>query len=172
MNGGARERPPRLDPSVLPLPSRLLATCFGAGLAPFAPGTFGTAAALLPLAPLYAAPPALWPIVLALGAILATIASVRLSRRLPAKGEGGDPGWFVLDEAAGMWVAALAASPLEARRIVIAFVLFRVFDAWKPPPLRRLERVGAGFGIVLDDLGAGVYALALGTLFHRLIPLL
>jgi phosphatidylglycerophosphatase A len=60
-----------------------------------------------------------------------------------------------------MWIAVLHWSVPSWKRLAVAFVLFRVFDACKPPPLRRLERTAGGWGIVLDDLGAGVYALAL-----------
>jgi phosphatidylglycerophosphatase A len=79
---------------------------------------------------------------------------------MPPKDEGGDPGWFVLDETAGVWLAAALVGPTWTS-IGLAFLLFRIFDIWKPPPVRTLERVGGGWGIVLDDLAAGVYALLL-----------
>lgn len=134
------------------------ATLLGSGLSPIAPGTAGSA---LALAPLFLLPDACWPWVPLAGSVAATLLCVALARKLPAKGSGGDPGWFVLDEAAGMWLAAAAIAPPSALRLLVAFVLFRVLDATKPPPLRRLEHAGSGWGIVLDDLGAGGYALAL-----------
>lgn len=80
---------------------------------------------------------------------------------MPKKDAGGDPGWFVLDETAGVWIATIPLAQPTWAGVGLAFLLFRVFDIWKPPPVRTLERVGGGWGIVLDDLVAGVYALLL-----------
>jgi phosphatidylglycerophosphatase A len=55
---------------------------------------------------------------------------------------------------------AFTGIPLHWKSLLAAFILFRVFDIWKPPPLRRLERIPGGAGIMLDDVGAGAYALA------------
>jgi phosphatidylglycerophosphatase A len=70
-----------------------------------------------------------------------------------------DPSIVVIDEAAGQMLA-LVAAPLQWKYLVVSFILFRGFDIFKPPPLRRLERFPGGWGIMLDDLGAGLYALA------------
>jgi len=94
------------------------------------------------------------------GCALATYGCVVISRGMPAKGSGGDPGWFVLDEAAGLWLAVAVLTTPSWTGIGLAFLLFRVFDITKPPPIRKLEQATGGWGIVLDDLGAGVYALA------------
>lgn len=64
---------------------------------------------------------------------------------------------IVVDETVGFWVAA-AGVPRTAGALAAAFVLFRLFDATKPPPCRRLEALPGGFGVVMDDVGAGVYA--------------
>jgi phosphatidylglycerophosphatase A len=69
-----------------------------------------------------------------------------------------DPGFVVIDEVAGQWVA-LAIAPIDAGHALLGFVLFRLFDIVKPWPVRRLERLHGGTGIMLDDLGAGVYGL-------------
>ena len=108
---------------------------------------------------LLAARPGWWPWVPAIACAAATAGCVTISRGLPPKGQGGDPGWFVLDEAAGVWLAAAALPQPTWTGLAAAFALFRVFDIFKPPPVRALERAGGGWGIVLDDLMAGVYAL-------------
>jgi len=70
-----------------------------------------------------------------------------------------DPSHVVIDEVAGQLIALLGV-PLRWQTVVLSFILFRVFDILKPPPLRRLETIEGGAGIVLDDVGAGLYALA------------
>jgi len=69
-----------------------------------------------------------------------------------------DPGHVVIDEVAGQ-ALTLIASPLRWKYLILSFILFRVFDIIKPPPVRALERLPEGTGIVVDDLGAGVYGL-------------
>lgn len=71
-----------------------------------------------------------------------------------------DPSHVVIDEVAGQLIALLGV-PLHWQSVVLSFILFRIFDILKPPPLRRLERIEGGAGIVLDDVGAGLYALAI-----------
>jgi phosphatidylglycerophosphatase A len=71
-----------------------------------------------------------------------------------------DPQFVVIDEGAGQLVA-LVAVPLAWKTFLAGFILFRIFDIWKPFPIRRLERLPEGTGIVVDDLGAGIYALAI-----------
>jgi phosphatidylglycerophosphatase A len=70
-----------------------------------------------------------------------------------------DPQFIVIDEVAGQLVALIAV-PLAWKTFLAGFILFRVFDIWKPFPIRRLERLPEGAGIVVDDLGAGLYAFA------------
>jgi phosphatidylglycerophosphatase A len=70
-----------------------------------------------------------------------------------------DPSCVVIDEVAGQMLA-FTGIPLHWKSLLLAFILFRVFDIWKPPPLKRLEQIPGGAGIMLDDIGAGVYALA------------
>lgn len=69
-----------------------------------------------------------------------------------------DPQIVVIDEVVGQWIALAGASELNWKSWLAAFLLFRAFDIWKPPPVRQLERLPGGTGIVLDDLMAGVYA--------------
>jgi phosphatidylglycerophosphatase A len=70
-----------------------------------------------------------------------------------------DPGFFVLDEVAGQMIALIAV-PLEWKNLLASFILFRAFDILKPFPVRRLESWPEGTGVMMDDVAAGVYALA------------
>jgi phosphatidylglycerophosphatase A len=71
----------------------------------------------------------------------------------------------VIDEVAGQWITLLL-SPINWRSAAIAFVLFRVFDITKPFPIRRIEALPAGWGIVFDDVAAGLYAWGVASLLH------
>jgi phosphatidylglycerophosphatase A len=117
------------------------------------PGTFGTLAGMGIAWAAMGAPP--WAL-LVLAAIVA-VGSVPLARAAEQEGGREDPGWFVLDEVAGYLVAVLWL-PLSWPVLALAFLAFRLFDIWKPWPVRRLESVQGGWGVVLDDLMAGVYA--------------
>ena len=76
-----------------------------------------------------------------------------------------DPGFVVIDEVIGQWIALLG-SPADWRHGLIALVLFRLFDITKPFPVRRLERLPGGWGIVFDDVAAGLYALGVASLLR------
>lgn len=142
---------------------RFLATFFGTGRAPKAPGTVTSlAAALLFFLPwgdrLHGLP--------LVGLILVSyFACVVVARRLfGSEVDNEDPSWFTLDEAHGMWLAAWRPTPPSWPEILIAFVLFRVFDILKPWPIRGIQSVRGGHGIVLDDTLAGALAMALGLI--------
>jgi phosphatidylglycerophosphatase A len=81
-------------------------------------------------------------------------AATRVSRASGSK----DPQWVVIDEVAGQMITLIAA-PISWKSLLLGFILFRGFDIVKPPPLRRLEQLPEGVGIVVDDVGAGLYAL-------------
>lgn len=138
-----------------------IASGFGSGFSPFAPGTAGTAAAALIVYTLsFSGLPAGWTLLgLAVGATaIGILVGVRVERVCGMK----DPGLFVLDEFAGFFVATMVfggawPGPME---LLVAFVLFRVMDIAKPQPCRWLQDLGGGAGIVLDDVAAGLYALA------------
>jgi phosphatidylglycerophosphatase A len=68
-----------------------------------------------------------------------------------------DPGLVVVDEVLGQWVTLLGVTSFKADSFVAAFLLFRLFDIWKPWPARQLERLPGGYGIVVDDIAAGIY---------------
>jgi len=132
-----------------------LATWFGCGYAPVAPGTVASAVAIgiswlfaragfgnlhflvVSFALLY---PAIW---------AAGVVAAQSGRK--------DPGLVVVDEVAGQWLTFAGALRFNWRTFVIAFLLFRFFDILKPPPIRLIERVPGGSGIVLDDMMAGAY---------------
>jgi phosphatidylglycerophosphatase A len=94
---------------------------------------------------------------IALGVPAATIAARESGRH--------DPGFVVIDEVAGQWITLLF-SPADWRHGLIALILFRLFDITKPFPIRRLERLPAGWGIVFDDVAAGLYALGVASLLR------
>jgi phosphatidylglycerophosphatase A len=80
-----------------------------------------------------------------------------------------DPGHIVVDEVAGQWITIAGAAALNWKAWLAAFVLFRLFDIWKPAPVRQLERLPGGVGVMADDVMAGVYGalvLAVGGWFN------
>jgi phosphatidylglycerophosphatase A len=143
--------PKRLTP--VAFAATALATGFGSGYSPVAPGTAGTIVGLLLFWPLRNLP-----FVYQLAATLALFAigvpaATHLARRIARK----DPGIVVVDEIIGMWISLLLL-PLTPVVVVAAFLAFRVMDILKPPPARGFEALPDGWGIVLDDVMAGVYA--------------
>jgi len=145
----------------------LVATFLGAGRLRPGPGTWGSLAAML-LWWLLAShlPDSLHvPVILAL--IVASTAIGIPAATLEARGCGKkDPSHVVIDEVAGQLVT-LIACPIHWKPLMAGFILFRAFDIVKPPPIRRLEKLPEGMGIVVDDLGAGVYGLiVLQLLLH------
>jgi phosphatidylglycerophosphatase A len=133
-----------------------LATCFGCGYFPWGPGTIGSLAALLIAVVLHAyggvGRPALLIVTLLLLAP-AIWASTRTARLLHQK----DPSLVIIDEVLGQWVTLLGATALRWKSFCAAFLLFRLFDIWKPWPVRNFEKLPEGAGIMADDLAAGVY---------------
>jgi phosphatidylglycerophosphatase A len=146
---------PALNKTVLTNPIHFLAFGFGSGLAPFAPGTFGTLAAI----PLY-----LLMVSLSLPLYLGvTLAAVLVGFWLCGKSSEmlgvHDHSGIVWDEFAGFFITMIAA-PEGWQWIVLGFALFRLFDIWKPWPINIIDKkVQGGVGIMMDDVIAGVYAL-------------
>jgi len=136
---------------------------FGLGLIPFAPGTFGS---LLAIPLWWATPRVLW-IQLAVAVVIFTFGvwvCGASARRLGIHDHGG----IVWDEVVGMYITLLVI-PLEPLWILASFGLFRLFDIWKPWPIRDLDhRLRGGLGIMLDDVIAGLYAACL-LLFSRIL---
>lgn len=141
-----------------------LATFFGCGFFPKAPGTIGSLAGIataellhwwgagrftLLIIAIVVFPVAVW-------------ASSAAARALGRK----DPGQVVIDEVLGQWVTLLGAAVWTWQTYLAAFLLFRLFDIWKPPPVRQAEALPEGLGIVADDVLAGIYGaliLYIGT---------
>lgn len=134
----------------------LIATWFGCGYFPWGPGTVGSIAAAglawlgseiglgrgaLICATLLLLAPGIW----------AAGVTARLVGRK-------DPGIVVVDEVLGMWLTLWVAPALNWKTVGLGLALFRLFDIWKPWPVRKLEQLPGGVGIVADDLAAGIYA--------------
>ncbi len=165
MNYSPQKTPPGLPRKVMTDPVNFLAFGFGTGLAPFAPGTFGSLPGVL----------LFWltmdfGLYVQLGVVaVLVIAGVWIcgesARRIGVHDHGG----IVWDEIAGMYVTLLAA-PISFVGWVLAFVLFRVMDIVKPWPIRDLDhRIEGGLGIMLDDLVAALYAAVLLGLYRWLM---
>ncbi len=140
----------------------MLGTFFGAGLLKPGPGTYGSISALLLwYAAAHALKPA--PLTLAIGTTIAALAVTLIgipAATIVARESGRkDPGHVVIDEAAGQLITLILAKP-DWKHAVLALVLFRLFDIFKPWPIRTLERLPNGTGIMLDDVAAGFFALA------------
>lgn len=169
----------------------LLVSGGGSGLGPWAPGTWGSAAAAgLWIAVVWLATGrglswwGTWWTVTAVTVALAVVASIVciwLGDWSARKSGRGDPGFVVVDEWAGQWVALLLwpgdwINP-EYRAALVAvvaaqFLMFRLFDITKPYPCRALEKLPAGWGILADDLMAGLYANVAGQCLLILAPAL
>ena len=130
----------------------LVATFLYAGFFPFAPATFATAVFLLFY---WLVPGGEW---LAHGSVLAVTTLVSIpTATMVERTRGKDPSCVVIDEVVGIQIALVGAEPTLAG-VVAAFLLFRLFDIWKPFPIRRLQDWPGGWGIVADDALAGVYS--------------
>jgi phosphatidylglycerophosphatase A len=145
-----------------------VATFFGAGLGKPGPGTWGSVAALL----LWAAfawglhPSPMTLLLVLLGGIVISVAVGVPAATVVARESGRhDPGFVVIDEVAGQWIALLGC-PADWRHAIMALILFRLFDITKPFPARQLERLPAGWGIVFDDVAAGLYAWGVAALLR------
>ena len=146
-----------------------IGTFFGIGLIGPGPGTWASLAAA-----------ALWlgagraahlstigqAVATAIAAIAVTLIGIPAASVVERESGREDPGHVVIDEVAGQWFA-LIACPVEIRHAVLAFALFRLFDIVKPWPARQLEQLHGGLGIMMDDVAAGMYALAIGLIVHR-----
>lgn len=145
-----------------------VATFFGAGRLKPGPGTWGSIAAVLLWAAFaLLARPAPATLLTALLAAVAIVLILGVPAATTVARESGrkDPGLVVIDEVAGQWIALLFC-PADWGHAIVALVLFRIFDIFKPPPARQLERLPAGWGIVFDDVAAGLYALGVASLMR------
>jgi phosphatidylglycerophosphatase A len=147
----------------------VVGTWFGAGLLKPGPGTYGSVAAVLLW---YGAARILEPewatlaAGTALAALAATLVGIPAATIVAREAGREDPGFVVIDEVAGQWIALIAVRP-DWRHAVLALLLFRLFDIWKPWPIRKLEALPGGTGIMLDDVAAGALALVCGLVLAR-----
>ena len=144
-----------------PLWATLVATFFGAGRLKPGPGTWGSLATVILWASIVSQIPVAsrtWATIIAAAAV--TLIGIPAATRTARDYASKDPQFVVIDEVAGQLVALIGV-PLAWKTFLAGLILFRVFDIWKPFPIRRLERLSEGTGIVVDDLGAGLYALAI-----------
>ena len=137
-------------------PSRLIASGFGSGLVPSAPGTAGSLAALGLGVPLLLWSPAALPVAALLAVVLGIWA-------IGASSAGDDPGWVVIDEFAGMWIAMTALPRPSLAGLAAAFLLFRLLDILKPGPIGWADRQHGPAAVMADDVIAG--AIAAGILW-------
>ena len=150
-----------------PIWATLIATFFGIGRLHPGPGTWGSAATVLLWAALaYELPPALRTSVACALALLVTLIGIPAATRVARASASKDPQFVVIDEGAGQLIALIAV-PLAWKTFLAGFILFRAFDIIKPPPVRQLEKLPEGTGIVLDDVAAGIFALVLMHLLLR-----
>lgn len=138
-----------------------VATFFGAGWLKPGPGTYGSVAAaglwfgVCRWCPLNAGPRATATLA---AALIATLIGIRASTIVARESGRKDPGFVVIDEVAGQLVTLAFARP-DAVSLVLAILLFRLFDIFKPWPIRRFERLPEGTGIMMDDIVAGLFGL-------------
>jgi phosphatidylglycerophosphatase A len=146
-----------------------LATFFGTGFLRPGPGTWGSAAGLgIWLAVAHWGHPTRAHLAAgtAVAALVLLLIGIPASTLVAREAGTDDPGFVVLDEVVGQWIALIGAT-LTPWSWLLAFLLFRVFDITKPPPARQFDRMHGGFGIMMDDVAAGVYALILVVLAGR-----
>ncbi len=165
--------PPESPARTPSLVTRAVATGLFAGYIPWASGTFGTLVGLA----VYLLPGLSEPVWLSLLIVVGMSAGVVTAKKVaqatghqltasaerakalfqPGTHDVADPSIVVIDEIVGIWIT-LWLVPYSRVAIVVAFILFRLFDIVKPPPARQLERIPGGWGIMLDDVAAGIYA--------------
>ena len=143
--------------------ARFIAAGFGTGYTPVAAGTVASAAAALIGAGLLQ----LSPLALAAAALLATVGGMVAVTRA---GVEGDPGWVVIDEFAGQWISLMALARPTLAGVVAAFVLFRLFDVTKLGPVGWADRQHGAFGVMADDVIAGIIAALVLVLVRLLRP--
>lgn len=137
-------------------PAFLFATWFGCGLSPKAPGTVGSLAAVILAWPLSRA--GFGPLGFLILSLVLLYPAIQAAGFVARETGGKDPQIVVIDEVLGQWLTLAGALRFDLWTLALGFGLFRLFDIWKPPPIRLIEQAPGGSGIVLDDMMAGAYA--------------
>lgn len=149
---------------------KFMATGFGAGYSPFAPGTAGALVGILLFLPAiflenFADSFYCSPVFYAILIILFHFIGVKATNELESEW-GHDPQKIVIDEIVGVWIT-IFLFPITLKIIIAGFILFRIFDIWKPLGIRKMENLKGGWGVMMDDVLAGVYgAIALFILIN------
>ena len=170
---------PRKSRSAGDILALAIATC-GVGYFPIAPGTLGSLVGMAIFLPLVSAVPRAvmgrgvlvipldtpWLTLRLLTILVVTLVGIWAASRVERLMQIKDPGKVVIDEVAGQMIALLSVPAFLPGwwAVISAFLLFRLFDIWKPYPIRQLEALESGLGIMADDLVAGVYALIVNSL--------
>lgn len=151
--------------------NKFFVTAFGVGYLPLAPGTWGTIVGALLIYGATLVNPLFTFSFLFITLIVVVFFLGVWGSKIAEQEWGEDPSRVVIDEVIGVWVTMLFI-PFSWLNLFAAFVLFRVFDIAKPFGIRKMERVGNGWGVMLDDLLAGVYAnVSLNVILYTLIYL-
>ena len=139
----------------------IIASGFGSGFSPFAPGTAGALVAVIIWTVLfYVIPFNILLVVTSLLIVLFTAAGIWSADKLESEW-GKDPSKVVVDEMVGVWIALLAVPEGNIWYILFAFLLFRFFDIFKPLGIRKMEQLDGGIGVMADDILAGIYSFLL-----------
>lgn len=146
--------PPPVPASVWQNPWHFIAFGFGTGAIPFAPGTFGTLIAI----PFYLAIRNFPNSIYLITVLIITVGSIWLCDKVSRELNVNDHQGMCLDEIVG-YLVTMYAAPHNFKSILIGFILFRLFDIWKPQPIQYVDqKIHGGFGMILDDVLAGIYA--------------
>jgi phosphatidylglycerophosphatase A len=148
--------------------SLLLASAFYLGMSPVAPGTVASLATTSAYYLVYRISFRILPELHLSVICLIVVAGVYVSDRAGRALGENDPSQVVIDEVAGQLLAFLLL-PVSFLNLIAGTVLFRLFDIWKPFPIRRLETLGNGVGVMADDLLAGAYANLVLQVLHRIL---
>ena len=151
-------------------PEILFLSFLGTGFSPYAPGTAGSLAILIPLFLLGQMNPPFFffiPFIIVL-----TAASVYITHIVEKRHGLHDPQWIVIDEVVGMWIATLFLQSTSLTHFIVAFILFRAFDILKPWPVNYFDNLQSAFGTIFDDVVAGIMAGCTYLLTFKLLEIL
>ena len=142
---------------------KIILSCFGVGFLPLAPGTWGSllAVAIFLVVRYFCPAPVICGTVIIIAMIASSVFCLLFAGEAEKQENKKDPQWIVIDEFAGQMVVLLPVTFVEERVLIAAvagFVLFRIFDILKPPPVRESELLKGGLGILADDIIAGLMA--------------
>jgi phosphatidylglycerophosphatase A len=140
--------------------NKLFGSGFYTGYIPFAPGTFGSLAALI----IYMIPGFENPYIILPATVLLVLIGIPAATQFEKFYKMEDPPYCTIDEMAGMWIS-LFMVPKKVIPVIMAFFLWRIMDILKPFPARKLESLKGGWGVMFDDIAAGVYSLIFVHLF-------